>query len=450
MEENNQGLSTVVSEETDLSQKKKERSQRFFIAEAAVEYFIALCVTSTFLTIILEEMKVPTAYQGVISSIASLSCVFQLVGVFFVKRTYPCKRWVCIINLANQLMFALLYLIPMTPFNQTIRLAVFIVLLLCAYFCQHFVAPSRTQWHYESVDDNKRGIFTANKEIISLVGGMIFSYIAAETVDYFRQPAATPELHEQNLKICFLIFAITIFVLSLIHLFLMIGISEYKPKKEIPKKSFKEVICLVFGNRSLRNVILFDLLFSLTFVPAHFTSVYALSKNALGFSPVFVTIVDACFLSAFRAIISRPLGRFADRHSWASLMKLCMLASAVSYLIFTFCTPGRLSYILYPMYALFHGFASGGTNSARTNLCLDYVPSHADRRYVLGIKSAISGVADFFFTLLASLLVQYIEGNGNQILGIHIYAQQLLFFINAILLSLLALVMIPKLKKKTP
>ena len=86
MEENNQGLSVAVSEETDLLQKKKERSQRFFIAEAAVEYFIALCVTSTFLTIILEEMKVPTAYQGVISSIASLSCVFQLVGVFFVKR----------------------------------------------------------------------------------------------------------------------------------------------------------------------------------------------------------------------------------------------------------------------------------------------------------------------------------------------------------------------------
>ena len=189
----------------ELIHKAKKRSQRFHIAEAAVEYFISLCVTTTFLTIILEEMNVPTAYQGIISSIASLSCVFQLVGVFCIKRTYPCKRWVCILNLANQLLFGLLYLVPMTPFRQEIRLVIFIVFLLCAYFCQHFLTPSRTQWHLESVDDDKRGIFTANKDIISLIGGMIFSYIAAEMLDYFRQPAATAELHTRNMQICFVI-----------------------------------------------------------------------------------------------------------------------------------------------------------------------------------------------------------------------------------------------------
>ena len=432
--------------ENDAYSRKRKRSQAFYIAEAAVEYFISLCVTTTFLTIILEEMKVPTAYQGIISSIASLACVFQLFAVFGVKRSYPCKRWVCILNLTNQLLFALLYLVPFTPFKQEIKLVLFIAMLLIAYCCQHYLTPSRTQWHMESVDDNKRGLFTANKEIISLLGGMIFSYIAAEVVDYFRTPVSDPTLQAKNMQICFVIFAITITVLSLIHLFLMLGIAEYKPQKQAPKKSFKEVIGTVFGNRSLRFVILFDILFSITIVPSHFASVYALSPKALGFSPVFVTVINAIFLSSFRALLSRPLGRFADKHSWPSLMKICMISSSIGYMIFAFCSPGTLSYILYPIYALFYGFSCAGTNSARVNLCLDYV-SHEDRRYILGVKNAISGISDFAITLLVSLLVQYIESNGNQIFGMNIYAQQLLFFFNSILLCSLALFMIPILKR---
>ena len=153
-------------------------------------------------------------------------------------------------------------------------------------------------------------------------------------------------------------------------------------------------------------------------------------------------------LSAFRAIMSRPLGRFADKHSWESLMKLCMLSAAIGYAVYAFCSPGWISYILYPIYALFYGFSCAGTNSARTNLCLDYV-SHEDRRYILGVKNAISGIADFLVTLLVSMLVQYIESNQNQIFGFSIYAQQLLFFANAIILVLLAFIMIPRLKKSS-
>ena len=248
------------------------------------------------------------------------------------------------------------------------------------------------------------------------------------------------------MRSCFLIFAVTIVVLSLIHLGLMLGISEYKPSKPIPSKKFGEILHTLFGHRQLRLVILFDILFAITLVPGHFASVYALSDSALGFSPVFVTIMSAVS-SAFRAIMSRFLGRYADKRSWVSLMKLCMSVSAVGYLFFAFCAPGKLSFILYPLYILCYGFSMAGTNSARTNLCFDYV-SHEDRRYVLGVKNAISGVADFCVTLLVSLLVSHIESNGNQLFGIPMYAQQLLFFCNALLLAGLVIFFLPHLRKK--
>ena len=115
----------------------------------------------------------------------------------------------------------------------------------------------------------------------------------------------------------------------------------------------------------------------------------------------------------------------------------------------TLCAPGTASLFLYPVYMLCHSFAMGGTNSARTNLCLDYV-SHEDRRYVLGVKNAFAGVADFGVTLLVSLFVDMIEQNGNKIFGMTIYPQQVFFLFNTLLLLALTFLFLPHLKKKTP
>lgn len=420
------------------NERIRRRSRGMYIAEAAVEYFISLCVTTTFLTILLNEMEVSTAYQGIISSLASLACVVQLFSIFGVKRAYPCKRWVCALNLLNQLLFCFLYIMPFTPWRPQLKLVAFIGMLLLAYFCQHFITPFRTQWHMENVDDNKRGLFTANKEIVSLIGGMIFSQCAAWMVEYFQGKG--------DMRTAFIIFAISIAVMALIHLGLMIGISEQKPKKEIAPKKFGEILSLIFGTKQLRLVILFDILFAISLVPGHFGSVYLL--RTLEFSPVLVTIIAAVG-AAFRAIVSRFLGRYADKHSWVALMRLCMLVSATGYLFFALCAPGVASLFLYPVYMLCHSFAMGGTNSARTNLCFDYV-SHEDRRYVLGVKNAIAGLADFGVTLLVSLFVDMIEKNGNQIFGMTIYPQQIFFLFNTVLLLSLTFFFLPHLKKKTP
>ena len=69
-----------------------QKSRRLYILEAAVEYFVHICVMSTFLTAVLNEMEVSTALQGIIADIASLACSLQLVAVFWVKKIYPCKR----------------------------------------------------------------------------------------------------------------------------------------------------------------------------------------------------------------------------------------------------------------------------------------------------------------------------------------------------------------------
>ena len=410
------------------------RSRMLVIIEAAVEYFISLCVTSTFLTAILNEMEISASLQGIIGAITSLACSVQLIAVFSIKRTYPCKRWVSILNLVNQLLFAVLYCIPMIEISKEIKIISFIGILLVAYACQHYLTPSRVNWQMALVEDNKRGIFTANKEIISLIGGMIFSQGAGILLDHFKEKG--------DMQTCFIIFGITVTVLSILHLIIMLFTKEPEPDHVIPPKNFKEILGAVFGNADLRRVIAFDALFAISTVSLHYSSVYL--TQTFGCSYTYITAI-AILHSCFRALVSRFLGRLADKKSWAYMLRICMLVLAVGFIVYTICSPQNAFY-LYPVFSLCYAFSLGGSNAGRNNLCLDYV-SHEDRRYVLGIQHAISGVLAFVATLGASALVEHVEQNGNRLFGISVYPQQILFAASAVMLLILAFGFLPFLKK---
>ena len=418
----------------EKNSKRYRRSRVLVIIEAAVEYFIALCATSTCLTAVLNEMQVSTSLQGVIAAITSLACSVQLLAVFGVKKTYPCKRWVSILNLINQLLFAVMYFIPMFSVSKETKVVFLIITLLAAYGFQHYLTPSRVSWQMSLVDDNKRGIFTANKEIVSLLGGMAVSQVSGILLDHFTEKG--------DMQTCFIIFAATIVVLSLIHLYIMLATHEPKPETPVAPKGFREILNVVFGNKNLRRVVIFDVLFSISGVSLHFSSVYLV--NSLGLSFTYIAAIGILH-SLFRALVSRFLGNLADKKSWAYMLRICMLVLSVGYAVFLFCTPENAVW-MYPIFSLCYAFSLGGSNAGRSNLCLDYVAVE-DRRYVLGIQHAISGVLGFLATLVASVLVDHVEQNGNTLLGISVYPQQILFAISFVMVLALAFGFLPFLSK---
>ncbi len=404
------------------------------IIEATLEYFIHICVTTTCLTAILDEMGVATSLQGVIGAITSLACSVQLLAVFGMKRNRSCKRWVCILNLINQLLFAVLYCVPSIQATPTMRVAIFIGLLLLAYGCQHFLTPARVNWQMSLVDDNHRGTFTAHKEIVSLIGGMAVSQGAGILLDHFKEKG--------DMQSCFVIFGVTITVLSLLHLAVMLSTEEPACEQSTHTRTFREILGVVFGNKNLRRVVIFDVLYVCSTVSLHFYSIYLVRTFGLPYT--YITTV-AIVHALFRASVSHFLGRLADKKSWAYMLRVCMSVLAVGFVVFMICTKEIVVY-LYPVFSLCYAFSLGGTNAGRTNLCLDYAKKE-DRRYILGIQHAISGVCGFLVTLLASVLVERIEQNGNVFLGISLYPQQLLFGISAVAMLALAFGYLPLLGK---
>ena len=91
--------------------KDKYRSSRIlYIIEATLEYFISLMVSGAYLAKITSSIGLSDSLTGILSSIISLGCGFQIVAIFLANKQ-PVKRWVTILHSINQLAFALIYIV---------------------------------------------------------------------------------------------------------------------------------------------------------------------------------------------------------------------------------------------------------------------------------------------------------------------------------------------------
>ena len=88
-------------------------------------------------------------------------------------------------------------------------------------------------------------------------------------------------------------------------------------------------------------------------------------------------------------------------------------------------------------------------NSGLMNLTFDYVP-YEKRTGAVSILYTIGGLVGFFSTLLVKPLVDFIQSSGNTFLFIeHIYAQQVLSVLGAILALATMIYIITATKKLT-
>lgn len=204
-----------------LTSKGVKRGQFMYICEAALEYLISILVTGSFLATLTGELGFSDSLTGILSSIISLGCVFQMISVFIRrKRT---KSLVLIMSVINQLLFMLLYVIPVVEIPGSIKTVLFVVFIFAAYLIYNIAHPKKINWLMSLVDNDIRGVFTSNKEIVSLISGMLFTYIMGAVIDHFSA--------KDEIRTAMLLSAIVIWVLMTLHTLSMV----FTPELEQPK-----------------------------------------------------------------------------------------------------------------------------------------------------------------------------------------------------------------------
>ena len=375
-----------------------------------MEYLISILVTGSFLATITKELGISDSLTGILSSVISLGCLFQLLSLSV--RSAKFKRLVVVLSVINQAFFMLLYVIPLTGAKTQIKIALFVVLICAAYLVYNVAHPKKINWLMSLVDNSRRGAFTANKEIVSLVCGMIFSFLMGAVIDRFAESG--------QIRTAFILSAVVIFILMLLHTLTMI----FTVEKETPDSQKGNYLTGVKDLVKNKNVLKITGVFALYnisyFASVPFYGTYQITELALSLKTVSVLVILG---NISRILVSRLWGKYADRKSFAAMTEKCLIFLGIAQLCALFAVP-KNGALMFALYYFFYGVAMGGINSALINLIFDYVAPEK-RSDSLAITQAVSGLVGFLTTVCLSPLVTLVQKSNNTFFGVHIYAQQL-------------------------
>lgn len=381
-----------------------------YILEAGLEYLISILVAGSYLATLTKELGFSDSLTGILSSVISLGCLFQLLSIFI--RREAVKSLVIVMSILNQLLFMFLYVVPIIHISSQAKTFLFVICIFSAYLIYNIAHPKKINWLMSLVDNQHRGRFTANKEISSLLAGMFFSYGMGTLIDFYNE--------QGRQRTAFVISAMVIFILMLLHTASMLLAPEQNATTP-PQKNLLTGIKEIISNRNVLHVtVIFVLYYISTYVATPFYGTYLI--NELCFSLKLVSALTIVS-SLLRILVSKFWGQYADKTSFTNMTQKCLFVLGLGY-FFAACAVPVNGKIMFALYYAFHGIAMGGINSALINLVFDYVP--IDKRSdSLAICQAASGVAGFVATLAVSPLIASIQANGNQLFGLHLYAQQL-------------------------
>ncbi len=416
------------------NEKSITRSRFLYILEAALEYFISILVAGSYLATLTSHLGMSDSLTGILSSFISLGCLFQLFSVFLKRKRV--KTVVTVLSVVNQLLFILLYIIPLSGGEKQVKIVLFIVAIFLAYLIYNSIHPLKINWLMSLVDDRERGIFTSRKEIVSLLSGMVFSFGMGTLIDHFQLIG--------QVETAFILCGITVFVLMLLHTLTMVFSVEIPTEDaEERRNPIKEMFSAVKDKNVVKVTILFILWQMASSSAVPFYGTYLIKE--LGFSLQFVSILSIVY-SLVRASVSTFWGKFADKNSFASMVSICLAIAGAGFLVNVFTVPAN-GMVFYTIHYALYAVAMGGINSALINLVFDMVTPQM-RSNGLALSQSVSGVVGFVVTLIASGLVSMIQENGNRFLGLNVYAQQVTSAIAFVFTMLAVLYVVFVIRKK--
>ena len=394
--------------------KEYKNNRKFYVIQAALEYFISLTLTDAFLAKVLTHLGISDSVIGIVSSFISLAFIFQILSSLVSRIRFKTKTIVVLFDTAANVLFMSLYFVPFLPVTPGVRKVLALLAILTAYAVKYPVSTIVYKWFNSFVSPYHRARFSANKEMISLVSGMIFTTALGLVVDKFEGMG--------SIRGAFLFIGITLFVISILNFWSIFSITdESETEKKAEKKSLKSILDNTIFNKNYRNVIVagalwdFARYFSIGFMGTFKT-------NDLMISVFAIQIINMA-ASMVRLIFSKPVARYSDKFSFAKGLQLGITIAMVSFFVNIFTTDA--TWYLVVIFTILYNTAFTGISANTSNICYSYV----DSEYIsdaMAVKNCICGIIGFVSSILGGITLNYIQSNGNMFMGIAMYGQQFL------------------------
>lgn len=390
------------------------RSRAAYNIQCAVEYFVMLLLSDAYLATLLAKLGISDALNGIISSFISLAFFFQLLSVFLVPHISNVKRTSIGFAAVFNLMFAVLYLTPFFHLGTAGTVFVVCLCIILGYAVNYVAAPIVFQWGNSFVHPGKRGSFSSQREIISLISGMIFSAVTGAVVDRYTG--------EGKSDAGFLFLAVTIFVLTVCNV-ASLGMIKNLPVKEPDAEPIpiKEVLAHTVGSSSYRNIVVLTVLWNVAqYMTVGFMGIYKTKDLMLSVGAVqLINIVG----NLFRCLFSKIFGRYADRNGFAKEIRSALVIAAAAFAVNIFSAPENRWCVV--AFTVLYSVSQAGITQNLKNITYSYV----EKKYFVqatAVKNCIGGICGFAASIFAGKILDRVQNSGWSFANMPVYGQQVL------------------------
>ena len=311
---------------------------------------------------------------------------------------------------------------PFWPIADAYKSVVCVLCILVGYLGYYLANTLVFPWGNAYVDPAHRAEYSSGKEMVSLMSGMVVTLIIGYAMDAFEAGG--------NVENGFIFCGVSLLIFCICDFICMANIKNRNfPKSDKKPAPMKLVLKKTLGNRSFRNMVIVSTVYNIAaYVTVGFLGTYRLSELAFTVGTIQVLNIVG---SLIRFALSKPIGRYSDRTSFARGIKLGMIFSAIGYGVCIFTTPDTRLLAVVSIICL--ALSQAGTGQNFINSTYNYVESeyfvHAE-----AIKNSIGGGCGFLISLVSGKFLSWIQANGNMFLGMHVYGQQVLAAITTVLI----------------
>lgn len=399
-----------------------KRSRVAYHIQCVTEYLVTLLVADAFLAKLLKSIGLSDSAIGIVASLTSLAFLIQLATIFLLQHIRNVKKTVIFIDISSMLCFMCTYLLPFVPVADAMRKLLVFVTIGGGFLLKYLQLNLYYKWGNSFVKPEMRGAFSARNEAISMAAGVIFTLTMGNLVDYYER--------QGELGKSFMVIAGAIAFLAAVDLAMLLMIKKYSEKEAVKQqKPFWDVVQNTLGNRNFRNVVIMISLYDVArYLTMGFLGTFKTQDLLLSVGTVQLINVSA---NALRCVLSSPVGKWADRTSFAHVYRMGLWFCALSFLTLMFTS--RENWWLLIVYTLLHDVAQTGIGGNANNMTYSYVPIDYFVQ-AQAIRSSIAGTFGFLASLAGSWILALVQKNGNMVFGYNVHGQQVLAFLSFLVL----------------
>ena len=420
--------------ESQFETRAYERSRNAYTAQCAFEYFVSILVSDAFLAKLLKHIGLDDAAVGIIASLVSFSFLFQLLSILLMQRVRNVKRTVLIADTISQTLFFAVYLTPFLPLPPSGRAIAAGAGMLLGYAFKYSVNSILFRWANDYVDPAKRGEFSAVKEMISLISGILFTLAAGFVFDRFESDG-DPESG-------FLVLAAAIFSLNLCCFVCLCLIRRETDRDAETRKPLREVMGILLRNRDFLHIVVLSCIWEAArYLSVGFLGTY--KTEDLAFTVGTVQVINMA-ANLCRFAVSKPFGRYSDRTSYAHGFRLSLLLAAAGFAVGALTSPSSRWLIV--LFTVLYNVSLAGSNQNSFNMTYSYVEPEVMVQ-AMAVKASVGGIVGFASSIAGSRILASVQAAGNRIGGVPVCGQQILCALS-LLLTLAAFVYAKKVVEK--